>query len=60
MVQVKENAMNISTTAPAWLPIIPPEHITFSDFYKILDDATCHGFEFKVQDGKYFYREICL
>ena len=26
--------------------------------FKILDDATCHGFEFKVENHRIYYREL--
>ena len=25
---------------------------------KFIDDATCHGFEFKVENGEVYFREI--
>lgn len=31
---------------------------TLQEILSIIDDALCHGFEFKVEDGKLYYREM--
>lgn len=31
---------------------------TLEETLAIIDDALCHGFEFKVENGKLYYREI--
>ena len=34
------------------------ELLTLEESLAIIDDALCHGFEFKVEDGKLYYREM--
>lgn len=34
------------------------ETFTIDKALKIIDDATCHGFEFKVENGEVYFREI--
>lgn len=34
------------------------ETFTVEDFMTIVDDATANGFEFKIENGKVYYREI--
>ena len=34
------------------------KHQTLTEILEILDDALCHGFEFKVENHKIYYREI--
>lgn len=39
-----------------------PNNITESSveyLYNIIDDALTHSFEFKVEDGQIYFREIC-
>ena len=36
------------------------EKTTLDETLQIIDDALCHGFEFKVENGKLYYREIPL
>lgn len=31
---------------------------TIDEALKIIDDATCHGYEFKVENGEVYFREI--
>lgn len=31
---------------------------TISDYLEIIDDAQCFGFEFKVEAGKVYFREV--
>ena len=33
-------------------------HISVDKVLQIIDDGLCHGFEFKVQNGTIYYREI--
>lgn len=30
---------------------------SIDEFMKLIDDALCHGFEFKVDNGKFYFRE---
>lgn len=41
---------------------IPPHliHMPYTEAIQILDDATCHGFEFKVENGKIYQREFMV
>lgn len=34
------------------------EAFTIDEALKIIDDATCHGYEFKVENGEVYFREI--
>ena len=34
------------------------DSFTIDEAMKIIDDATCHGFEFKVENGEVYFREI--
>lgn len=32
--------------------------LSVEEWLEIIDDALCHGFEFKVENGNLYYREI--
>lgn len=31
--------------------------LTFKEALEIIDDATCHGFHFKYENGKFYYSQ---
>ena len=42
-----------------WTQVIPTLNtLPLSEFLKIIDDALCHGFEFKVEDGCIYTRQV--
>ena len=41
-----------------WEELVILENYDLMKALSILDDATCHGFEFKVENHKIYYREI--
>ena len=38
--------------------IFPTDCITVEQALLVIDDATCHNFEFKVEKGQIWFREI--
>lgn len=41
-----------------WAEFTLVQSATIDDYLEIIDDAQCFGFEFKVENGKVFFREI--
>lgn len=41
-----------------WEELVILECYSITEALSILDDATCHGFEFKVENHKLYYRGV--
>lgn len=41
-----------------WKRATDLEYVVFTDALEIIDDATVHSFEFKIDNGHLYYREI--
>lgn len=42
-----------------WNAFKPNKSLTLEEALEIIDDGLVHGFEFKVENGCIYYREIC-
>lgn len=45
------------TQDDSWEEIDPELLVDSAEFMKMVDDALCHGFEFKIDNGKFYFRE---
>lgn len=43
-------------STPVWFEFICDKQLPFTEIVRILDDATAHGFNIKVENGKIFYQ----
>lgn len=48
--------VNIRHERRSWSPVALPSDITISELLEIVDDALCHGFEFKVENHVLYTR----
>lgn len=48
--------VNIKHEIRSWSPVALPSDITVGELLEIVDDALCHGFEFKVENRVLYTR----
>ena len=39
--------------------LLKSDNITVGEFINIFEDSSCYGFEFKVENGNIYFREVC-
>ena len=49
--------MRTKTGEPLWQEFIPESDMTIEEVIKVIEDAQCFGFEFKVENGVLYYKE---
>lgn len=48
--------VNLKSEIRSWAPVALPSDITVAELMEIVDDALCHGFEFKVENHVLYTR----